>query len=195
MKNPFPRQVKRIGVAAPASSADRSRFASSGAWLRERGIELVEGEHLFSGVALPYLSASDDDRADKRRDGGFGDKPVSHIRGEPDMRMIRKPCQNSLFVGNADIECIGKHDGRFFAGIVIATIYGESRYRIAGYAQTVANSLFQVIRMMVKRQSDIGQSKHNGQDADKIMPVLRHGTSGCFRTLFYLAVQSASIFV
>ena len=64
MKNPFPRQVKRIGVAAPASSADRSRFASSGAWLRERGIELVEGEHLFSGVALPYLSASDDDRAE-----------------------------------------------------------------------------------------------------------------------------------
>ena len=64
MKNPFPRQVKRIGVAAPASSADRSRFASSGAWLRERGIELVEGEHLFSGAALPYLSASDDDRAE-----------------------------------------------------------------------------------------------------------------------------------
>ena len=26
---------------------------------------------------------------------------------------------------------------------------------------------------MVKRQSDIGQSKHNGQEADKIMPFLQ----------------------
>ena len=64
MKNPFPIQVKRIGIAAPASSADRSRFECSGAWLRERGIEPVEGGHLFAGTALPYLAASDEERAE-----------------------------------------------------------------------------------------------------------------------------------
>ena len=77
-------------------------------------------------------TASDDERAHERHVGRTGDEPVSHVRREPDMGMIRKTCQNGLFVGDTDIKRIGKHDGRFLAGVVIAAIYGKSRYRIAG---------------------------------------------------------------
>lgn len=64
MKNPFPKQVKKIGLAAPASSADRNKFEISKACLHECGIETVQADHLFAeGDFMPYLSASDDDRA------------------------------------------------------------------------------------------------------------------------------------
>ena len=78
MKNPFPAEVKKIGIAAPASSADRVRYASSRQWMSERGIVLLEAEHLFSGAPLPYLSASDEMRAED----------LNRLIGDPSVDLI-----------------------------------------------------------------------------------------------------------
>ena len=47
MNNPFPERVRTIGIAAPASRADRNAYEASAELLRSFGIRLVEGRHLF----------------------------------------------------------------------------------------------------------------------------------------------------
>ena len=67
MNNPFPLHVKTIGIAAPASGADRSRYEASRKLLDSFGIRIIEGKHLFETPAPDtpaYLSASDDARAE-----------------------------------------------------------------------------------------------------------------------------------
>ena len=67
MNNPFPLHVKTIGIAAPASGADRSRYEASRKLLDSFGICIIEGKYLFETPAPDtpaYLSASDDARAE-----------------------------------------------------------------------------------------------------------------------------------
>lgn len=65
MKNPFPDQVQTIGIAAPASKADRAKYEASANLLRSFGLRVIEGKHLFDPADTPaYLSAPDKERAD-----------------------------------------------------------------------------------------------------------------------------------
>ncbi len=59
----FPKSFRRIGIAAPAGPADREAFAEGMLCLRNQDVEPVPAPHLFSGTALPYLAASDEERA------------------------------------------------------------------------------------------------------------------------------------
>jgi muramoyltetrapeptide carboxypeptidase len=58
--NPFPPNVRKIGVPAPASMPEAKDIAAAGKLLASWGIEMVTGSKVRSGVAgSSYLSASD----------------------------------------------------------------------------------------------------------------------------------------
>ena len=64
MNNPFPERVRTIGIAAPASRADRADWDASAEILRSFGLRVVEGRLFEHRDAMPYLSAPDPQRAE-----------------------------------------------------------------------------------------------------------------------------------
>ena len=64
-ENPFPKQIRTIGVAAPAGSADREKYEASVRLIESFGIRVVSAPHLFSETPhASYLSAPENERAD-----------------------------------------------------------------------------------------------------------------------------------
>ncbi len=62
IENPFPPQVKRIGIPAPASMPKAHEIDAARNLLKSWGIEPVVGPNLLSGGDAAYLSASDETR-------------------------------------------------------------------------------------------------------------------------------------
>ena len=64
-ENPFPENIRTIGVAAPAGSADRAKYEESVRLIESFGIRVVSAPHLFSETPhASYLSATETERAD-----------------------------------------------------------------------------------------------------------------------------------
>ena len=57
-------RIRRIGIAAPASSCDEEKLQAGIALLKQNGLSVVSGKHLFRKGAFSYLSADDPFRAD-----------------------------------------------------------------------------------------------------------------------------------
>ncbi|MBQ7403738.1 MAG: LD-carboxypeptidase [Lentisphaeria bacterium] len=57
-------KIRRIGIAAPASSCDEEKLQAGIALLKQNGLSVVSGKHLFRKGAFSYLSADDPFRAD-----------------------------------------------------------------------------------------------------------------------------------
>lgn len=56
--------IRTLGIAAPASSCDFAKLRSGIKFLKEHGVEVIPGEHLFQKGKFSYLSADDSLRAE-----------------------------------------------------------------------------------------------------------------------------------
>jgi muramoyltetrapeptide carboxypeptidase len=63
-ENPFPPQVKRIGIPAPASMPKRDEIKRAVRLIESWGVEALVGRNVFAGGDAEYLSASDEARLD-----------------------------------------------------------------------------------------------------------------------------------
>lgn len=160
MNNPFPERVRTIGIAAPASRADRNAYEASAELLRSFGIRLVEGRHLFEpegkGDEMPYLSASDRKRAEDLNElignpeidlilclrGGYGSM---RILDQIDWNTLRR--RNLPLVGFSDITALhlamsARRAGTPVAGQMAAalarSLQEESTFRAFRRALSVA---------------------------------------------------------
>jgi muramoyltetrapeptide carboxypeptidase len=61
--NPFPKYVKRAGIAAPAGPPDRKKLEKALRLMEKLGIEAVPGSNVFAGSSASYLSADAEKRA------------------------------------------------------------------------------------------------------------------------------------
>ena len=132
----------RIGVAAPASPFDKTRFETGVSLLRERGFDVVLPEGLFSRKG--FLAGEDDHRLSILRDL-FTDPSIDAVwcarGGYGSMRLLQRPELDNLglhpkaFIGLSDITALLNHlvircKMVTFHGPMITTLAGADKQSI-----------------------------------------------------------------
>lgn len=62
LPNPFPPELKKIGIVSPSSPSDPETFESSRLLLEQMGLELTFGKHVLSGASESFFSAENEER-------------------------------------------------------------------------------------------------------------------------------------
>lgn len=115
MNNLFGTAIQTVGIAAPASSCDPVKLRAGINFLKEQGVNVIPGKHLFQKGKFAYLSADDVDRAEDFNTlaanpavdailcvrGGYGSP---RILGEINYDILKK--RNLPVIGFSDITAL-----------------------------------------------------------------------------------------
>ena len=99
-------------------------------------------------------AAADDDGTGEWFVWRVSDELVFHVRRLADMWVTVKTFEKEVFIRNVDINRIGKDDRGFFSGIVIPAVNSKAVQFFFSDKKTVEDGFFQIIFIMINRQSD-----------------------------------------